>query len=235
LFIFVIRLAASPRLALLAIGHGNADNPAVSAALAEAAAKFRSQFAFDKASLAKITDPMAYDYWLANQSKIFAVDGLDVVAMSLYSQAGRGAGGGVIGSPFERLLPAPGKAEFIAPDICTVAFPGGPGVALIGTEKAQAEDFLAFLNRRGQKERSAASILAMAAQTKAEAAIAILDGCGPSEPGGGFYIKRLNIKKTYKLPDSCLNLAGGFSLEVYGVDGAACTGGKRSTAGELLA
>lgn len=216
MFIFVFHLAVSSGISLLVMGYGNSDFKSSPYFLFDAITTLRRQIEGDRDALSKISDPVAIDYWLAKQSRIFAIDTVEVVALSLSSQTAIGVGGGVIGSPFEGLLPAQSKLEFITKDICIVAFPEGPGVALIGVSQEQVENFMAKLNRLDIKKRNIAKILDLAAETTAKAAIVVLDGCGLPETGGGFYIKEPHIRKEYGLPER--SFSGNCCLELYMCD-----------------
>lgn len=211
-FVFAFRMLASPKLALLVIGHGSAGSASCRQVLGEATDKLKTQVEIDKAALESISDPMAYDYWLARQSRLFALAAIDVVGLSLHNPAVREVGGGVIGSPFERLLSAQGQAEFIANDICMLAFPGGPGVALIGVAPDKVGAFAAAIKQPGGRTKSCDGILAEAAKTSARAAIVVLDSCGTRQTGGGFYIKGKD-RRTYALPGDYV--CGGSCLEIF--------------------
>lgn len=213
MFIFVFQLTVNPLVSLLVMGCGRAGIPSGHPSLLDAVAELQKQVECDKDDLEKIRDSVAIDHWLAKQSKIFAIDNVDVVALSFHNPRVSKAGGGVMGSPFEKLRPAQGQMEFITKDICIIACPEGPGVVLMGIEQDLGESFAATLNRLDKKTKTISTILNLAEETTAKAAMVMQDGCGVSETGGGFYIKKSRQKKTYVLEECSVN--GNCRLEVY--------------------
>lgn len=209
LFVFAFNLVVSPLITLLVMGYGNNDPPL----FFDVILNLRKQIESEKYALEKVKDPVAIDYWLAKQSKIFAIENIDVVALSLTNHTLKEVGGGVIGSPFEKLQPAQSQMEFIAKDICIVAFPESPGLALIGIDKHQGENFIKTLNKLDMEKYNICKLLGLAEKTAAKAAMVILDGCGLNEAGGGFFIKEMNLKKTYYV--STGRVSGECWLELY--------------------
>lgn len=213
-FIFVFQQVVSPLVALLVIGYGTTGSIGSHQALLAAISKLQARLACERNALERICDPAAIDFWLARQGRLFAIESIEAIALSINSQTVTAAGGGVIGSPFAELLPAPSQLEFLTQDICIVAFPGGPGVALMGINQEQGEIFITKLNQLTKGAREPSQILNLAETTPATAAVVILDGCGGQQTGGGgFFIRQSQTKKTYRVPGG--SMSGACSLELY--------------------
>lgn len=196
------------------MGYGTAGSIGSHQALLAAISKLQARLAWEQYALERICDPAAIDFWLARQGRLFALESMAVIALSISSPTVTAAGGGVIGSPLSELLPASGRLEFLTPDIGLVAFPGGPGVALLGINQAQGEIFITKLNQLAIDNREPSQILNLAETTTAAAALVILDGCGGQPGGGGFFLRQPLTKKTYRLPGG--RVSGAYSLELYG-------------------
>ncbi|EAX47952.1 conserved hypothetical protein [Thermosinus carboxydivorans Nor1] len=151
--------------------------------------------------------------WLAKQGEFFTTAEIDILALSLNNQTVVEVGGGVIGSPFERVQSARGEMEFIKENICIVSYPGGPGLALIGINEEAIKKFKGIISKIEKEKPKIDKMLDLIAETPVAAAIIILDGCGTSEMGGGLYIKEINLKKVYYLPYD--KVSGYFNLEIY--------------------
>lgn len=215
MLIFVFRMVVSSLFSLLVVGYGNAASDIGSRhqALLAAISRLHKQIEAEKEALAKICDPVALDSWLAQKSRLFAIEAVEVIGFSASSEKVKEAGGGIIGSPYERLQAAQSQMEFITPDICIITYPGGPGVALIGVGCQAAEKFFAIVKQTDVSRRSVNHLLTLAEATAAKATLVILDGCGTGDPGGGFSIKHANSKKVYHLPGN--GVSGAYSLELY--------------------
>ncbi|ABB14531.1 hypothetical protein [Carboxydothermus hydrogenoformans] len=213
LFVFSLNIQLSPSISFLTLGYGNYNVGSKHLPFLCAISKLRKQIEKEKNAVEMIRDPVALDYWLAKQSKFLAIDGIEVVALSLNNPLIKEPGGGVIGSPFKKLQPARGEIEFLKSDIGILTFPEGPGVALIGIDKSDFENFRKELGKLKEVKYNFCRILDLIEKTKVKTALFISDGCGLVETGGGFYIRKFNIRKFFFLPWG--RVSGEYELELY--------------------
>lgn len=213
MLIFVFQMVISPALSLLVMGYGMNVSEERHWLLFDAISRLLQQIEEEKDALEAVNDPVAIDFWLQKKSGLFAINDLEVLALSVKSSNVKEAGGGIIGSPYNAYQPAQGQTEFITKDICILSYPGGPGVALIGVDHKEAEKFSTALKLNLAKS-DVYKLLALADCTTAKAVMVMFDGCGGKKTGGGFSIKHMNSKKTYNLPENG-SVSGTYSLEIY--------------------
>lgn len=209
MFIFACQVIVSEKNTLLVMGYGCKEP----SQLNEALLLLRNQIEVEKDRVDKMADPVAIDFWLAQKSRLFAIDGIHLVALSLNNHTVQDVGGGVIGSPFERMEPARSQLEFIEDNVCIVAFPESPGLALIGIDKEQIDDCRTYVRELDGRHCDVSDLLLLAKRINAEAGLVIFDGCGRRQKGGGLFIRKLDLHKIYSMPKQGVD--GKYWLDVY--------------------